>query len=88
MFSDLTAHAASSVIELFVQTLVVFQKTPILDPGRGTGLNTFEGCLVDEELAYACSGIATAIAGNELAQALLLLGGNEEQKKEYLGRNT
>ncbi|PRD32185.1 UNVERIFIED_CONTAM: Medium-chain specific acyl-CoA dehydrogenase [Trichonephila clavipes] len=54
----------------------------------GTGLNTFEGCLVDEELAYACSGIATAIAGNELAQALLLLGGNEEQKKEYLGRNT
>ncbi|GFY46092.1 medium-chain specific acyl-CoA dehydrogenase, mitochondrial [Trichonephila inaurata madagascariensis] len=54
----------------------------------GTGLNTFDGCLVGEELAYACSGIATAIAGNELAQGSLLLGGNEEQKKEYLGRNT
>ncbi|XP_055942395.1 medium-chain specific acyl-CoA dehydrogenase, mitochondrial-like [Argiope bruennichi] len=52
----------------------------------GTGLNVFDGCLVAEELAYACTGVATAIEANGLAQAPLLLAGNEEQKKEYLGR--
>ncbi|GFT68416.1 medium-chain specific acyl-CoA dehydrogenase, mitochondrial [Nephila pilipes] len=52
----------------------------------GTGLNIFDGCLVAEELAYACTGVATAIEANGLAQAPILQGGNEEQKKEYLGR--
>ncbi|GFW00285.1 medium-chain specific acyl-CoA dehydrogenase, mitochondrial [Trichonephila clavipes] len=54
----------------------------------GTGLNIFDGCLVAEELAYACTGVATAIEANGLAQAPILQGGNEEQKKEYLGRVT
>ena len=54
----------------------------------GTGLTLFDGCLVAEELAYACSGVATAIVANELGQAPLLLAGNEELKTEYLGRVT
>jgi len=54
----------------------------------GTGLTLFDGCLAAEELAYACTGVATAIEANELAQAPLLLAGNEELKTEYLGRVT
>ncbi|XP_054720539.1 medium-chain specific acyl-CoA dehydrogenase, mitochondrial-like [Uloborus diversus] len=54
----------------------------------GTGVTLFEGCLVAEELAYACTGITTAIVANELAQAPVILAGNEEQKTEYLGRVT
>ncbi|XP_015909895.1 medium-chain specific acyl-CoA dehydrogenase, mitochondrial [Parasteatoda tepidariorum] len=54
----------------------------------GTGLSLFEGCLASEELAYACTGVTTAIEANELAQAPLLIGGSEELKTEYLGRVT
>ncbi|GIY21920.1 medium-chain specific acyl-CoA dehydrogenase, mitochondrial [Caerostris darwini] len=54
----------------------------------GTGLNVFDGCLVAEELAYACTGVATAIEANGLAQAPVLLAGTEEQKREYFGRVT
>lgn len=39
-----------------------------------------------EELAWACTGIGTAINSCELAQAPIIMFGNDEQKKEYLGR--
>ena len=32
----------------------------------GLGLGTMEGCLIVEELAYACSGMQTAIEANSL----------------------
>lgn len=53
--------------------------------GGGHGL--FEGCLVGEEFAYACSGIGTAMMANELGQAPILMSGNDAQKKKYLGVN-
>lgn len=33
----------------------------------GPGLSTFDGCLISEELAYGCSGIAVAITGTGIA---------------------
>lgn len=54
----------------------------------GTGLSLFDGCLVAEELAYACTGVTTAIVSNELAETPVMLAGTEEQKIEYLGRVT
>lgn len=51
----------------------------------GGGLGLFEGCMVGEEIAYACTGIATAIMSNELGQAPVILFGTEAQKKKYLG---
>lgn len=54
----------------------------------GTGLTLFDGCLAVEELGYACTGVSTAIEANELAQAPLILAGNEALKTEYLGRVT
>lgn len=52
----------------------------------GPGLNLTECCLIAEELGYGCAGIGTAMESNGLAQAPVILFGNEEQKKKYLGR--
>lgn len=52
----------------------------------GPDLKSFETCLCIEELAHACSGICLALTGTELGQTPVILAGNEEQKKKYLGR--
>ncbi|KAH3778115.1 medium-chain specific acyl-CoA dehydrogenase, mitochondrial-like [Dreissena polymorpha] len=54
----------------------------------GLGLGTFDACIITEELAYGCTGIQTAIEANSLGQMPVILAGNEEQKKKYLGRMT
>ncbi|XP_059062301.1 medium-chain specific acyl-CoA dehydrogenase, mitochondrial isoform X1 [Achroia grisella] len=46
----------------------------------------FEECLVGEEYAFGCTGITTAIGGTNLGQAPIILAGNKEQQKKYLGR--
>ncbi|XP_014252380.1 probable medium-chain specific acyl-CoA dehydrogenase, mitochondrial isoform X2 [Cimex lectularius] len=52
----------------------------------GMGMGVFDGCLVAEELAYGCTGIMTALEASGLGQTPVLIAGNEEQKKKYLGR--
>jgi len=52
----------------------------------GLGLGCFEHCLIQEEVAYGCTGFNTSIAGNMLGAMPLLIAGSEEQKKKYLGR--
>ena len=52
----------------------------------GPGLTLTESCIVAEELGYGCAGIGTAMESNGLAKAPVILFGNEEQKKKYLGR--
>lgn len=52
----------------------------------GAGLGVLDGCVVTEELAYGCTGIQTAIEANSLAEMPIILAGNNEQKKKYLGR--
>jgi len=54
----------------------------------GTGLGVLDVCLITEELAWGCTGIATAMEGNGLAAAPVIVSGNDEQKKEFLGRLT
>src|SRR4051794_31390462 len=49
----------------------------------GLGLGVLEGCIITEELAYGCTGIATAMEANSLASAPVILAGNDEQKKEF-----
>ena len=51
----------------------------------GAGASYFEGALIEEELAWGCSGIQTTVGCNGLAGAPVLLGGSEEIKKKYLG---
>jgi len=49
----------------------------------GAGLSYFEGCLIEEELAWGCSGIQTSLGANGLAAAPVLLGGSDEVKREF-----
>lgn len=52
----------------------------------GMGLPLLDHCMISEKIAYGCTGVGTALSANGLGQAPVLLFGNEEQKKEYLGR--
>ncbi len=52
----------------------------------GTGMGVLDVCLISEEINYGCSGIANAIAANDLGVLPLLVAGNEEQKATYLGQ--
>src|SRR5437588_1427326 len=52
----------------------------------GPGLSFLDGCLIEEELAWGCSGISTSLSANGLACAPVALAASEELKKEYLGR--
>ncbi len=52
----------------------------------GPELGVLDECIINEELAYACSGIQTALMLNNLAALPILLAGSEEQKRTYLTR--
>jgi acyl-CoA dehydrogenase len=52
----------------------------------GPGLSVLEGVIIQEEIAWGCSGIGTSLSCNSLASAPILLAASEELKKEYLGR--
>lgn len=52
----------------------------------GAGLNSFDACMMAEEFAYGCTGIATAMEANSLGQMPVIISGNDDQKKKYLGR--
>ncbi|KAI9993151.1 hypothetical protein PInf_015221 [Phytophthora infestans] len=52
----------------------------------GLGLGSLDGCIIGEELAYGCTGMATAMEANGLATAPLLVAGSDEQNRKYLGR--
>lgn len=52
--------------------------------GGGGVTSILTSCLVAEELAWGCLGIATAIIGAGLAAAPIMLAGSREQKARYL----
>jgi acyl-CoA dehydrogenase len=54
----------------------------------GPALGVLDECLINEELAWACSGIQTALMLNSLAAWPIILAGSKEQKKRYLPRLT
>jgi len=51
----------------------------------GVGLSLFDAVLVVEELAWGCAGMATSIMCNDLGLTPIVVGGSEDQKKEWLG---
>jgi alkylation response protein AidB-like acyl-CoA dehydrogenase len=50
----------------------------------GLGLGSLENCLVIEQLAAGCVGVATTYAASFLGAYPLLLFGSQEQKEKYL----
>jgi acyl-CoA dehydrogenase len=54
----------------------------------GTELSNMDSCIINEELAWGCTGIELAIMGTMLGQMPVVIAGNKEQQKKYLGRLT
>src|SRR3974377_2330740 len=54
----------------------------------GSGAGNLDGCLIEEELSWGCSGIQTTLGCNGLATTPIMLGGSEEVKRKYLGMLT
>lgn len=54
----------------------------------GAGLGELDNALITEQLAYGCTGIQTSMLANTLAATPVLLAGNDEQKRKYLGMLT
>ena len=60
----------------------------IPEENGGLGLSCLDNVLVLEEVNYGCAAVGTTLAANTLGAMPLILAGNDEQKKEYLGRLT
>jgi acyl-CoA dehydrogenase len=54
----------------------------------GPGLDELDNAMIAEELAWGCTGIQTSLLANTLELTPIVLAGNEEQKKKYLGMLT
>ncbi|MGH2915705.1 MAG: acyl-CoA dehydrogenase family protein, partial [Solirubrobacteraceae bacterium] len=54
----------------------------------GPGLGTLDGCIIEEEIAWGCSGIGTSLSCNGLASTPIMLAASDRLKREYLGRLT
>lgn len=50
----------------------------------GTGLSSFDACLVVEELAAGCSGFTTSMVANDLALLPLKLFATKDQKERFI----
>ncbi len=62
---------------------VGLMNTHVAEEYGGPGLSYLDGCIIEEELAWGCSGVQTSLGCNGLAAAPVFLGGSEEVKKEY-----
>ncbi len=49
----------------------------------GAGLSYLDGCIIEEEMSWGCSGVQTSLGANGLAAAPVLLAGSEEVKREF-----
>ncbi len=58
--------------------------TCIPDEYGGVGLPILEACIAVEELAWGCSGVTTSVMCNDLGLMPIVVGGTEDQKKEWL----
>nr|AID66670.1 putative medium-chain specific acyl-CoA dehydrogenase [Agrotis segetum] len=54
--------------------------------GVGGNMGVLEECIAAEEMAFGCTGITTAVGGTTLGQMPVIIAGNKEQQKKYLGR--
>src|SRR5258706_4528923 len=58
--------------------------THIPETFGGPGLGVVDGCLIAEEVAWGCTGIGSGMDANTLAEAPVIVGGSDDQKKRYL----
>ena len=51
----------------------------------GIGLSIQSSCVVTEEIARGCAGVATSVMCNDLGLTPILVAGSDAQKREWLG---
>ncbi len=64
---------------------VGLMNTHVPEEYGGPGLGYLDGCLIEEELSWGCSGIQTSLGANGLASAPVAIAGSEEVQREYFG---
>ncbi len=62
--------------------------THIPEQYGGAGLGVFDACLIAEEIASGCTGIGTAMEANNLAEAPVIVAGDDDQKRRFLAPMT
>ncbi len=50
----------------------------------GLGISALDACIIEEELGWGCSGIATSMTCNGLALTPILVAGTDDQKKRFV----
>ena len=50
----------------------------------GLGLSALDTCIIEEELGWGCSGVATSMTCNGLALTPILVAGTDDQKKRFV----
>lgn len=78
---DVNGEVPEELWETLKQTGITALAVP--EAYGGMGLDNSTLALLFEELAKGCAGIATACAANMLALLPVLIGGSEEQKREF-----
>ncbi|KAL3097436.1 hypothetical protein niasHS_003884 [Heterodera schachtii] len=63
-----------------------FMNVDIPSDCGGLDLELVSNVLISEVIGYGCTGIGTAILGNDLAATPLVIGAKEEVKKKFLSR--
>jgi acyl-CoA dehydrogenase len=58
--------------------------TVIPEAQGGLGLGSVDACLIAEEVAWGCGGIATSVVANDLGLTPIVVAGSEDQKREWL----
>ena len=77
-------HFPADVLERAWETGLMNVEVP--EAYGGLGLGCLDHCLIQEEIAYGCTGFNTSLAGNMLGAMPLVIAGTDEQKKRYLTR--
>ncbi|MDI1449434.1 acyl-CoA dehydrogenase family protein [Polyangium sp. 6x1] len=82
-------HESRFPMEVFKEAWEIGLVNPTVPAAYGgSDMGELENAIITEELAYGCTGIQTSLLANGLALTPIKLGGNEEQKKKYLGMLT
>lgn len=83
---DRTAEFPSSIFNAAHEVGLINLSVP--EQYGGPGVSVLDECLINEELSWGCPGIAGVLGMNGVAALPLILAGNEQQKRDYLGRLT
>jgi acyl-CoA dehydrogenase len=82
---DREQRFSQEIVDSYFETGLLHSHVP--EEYGGTGLTSLEGCIVAEELAAACGGVASYLGANNLGLTPFLIAGSLELKEELLPKH-